>query len=270
MSRPNPTYAFAALTIGRGALVALSVGLAGGLLSALYSVPFFATYMEAVGLDMRALRPLHTTFGAAWMFLAPVAVVYRYLAEKTPPTATVGRLHLRAIVILWALAGAGALISLPLGFTSGREYVGFHPILSIPILVGWILFSTDYLRRTWRGFWEQPAYVVMWGVGCLLFIYTFLEQHAWLLPWVFEDPLVDKRIQWKACGTLVGAWNVMVYGCLLYVGERLSGDREYAQSRVAWALMALGLLNTHITNISSTNTQILVPSEDSTKILFNS
>jgi nitric oxide reductase subunit B len=83
----------------------------------------------------------------------------------------------------------------------------------------------------------------MWAVGCLFFIYTFCEQHAYLLPGVFSDPIVDKRIQWKACGTLVGSFNLFVYGSLIYIGEKTSGDKSYGNSKIAYSLFGIGLLN---------------------------
>jgi len=72
----------------------------------------------------------------------------------------------------------------------------------------------------------------MWGVGVLFFIFTFLEEHAWLLPDVFAAPIVDLRVQWKATGTLVGSFNLFVYGILYYVAEKLSGDERYAHSNL--------------------------------------
>jgi hypothetical protein len=83
----------------------------------------------------------------------------------------------------------------------------------------------------------------MWGVGVLFFLYTFLEQHVWLFKGVFTSPIVDLRIQWKATGTLVGSFNLFVYGTLYYVGEKLSGDEDYAYSKMAYALFGVGLLN---------------------------
>jgi nitric oxide reductase subunit B len=83
----------------------------------------------------------------------------------------------------------------------------------------------------------------MWGVGTLFFIYTFLEQHAYLLPGIWADPIQDLRVQWKATGTLVGAFNLFVYGSVIYIGERISGDPRYGHSRTAYALFGVGLLN---------------------------
>ncbi len=245
LSRANadPSRRYATLTFLRGALVALAVGLVAGLLGSIYSAPTLASYLQPRGIDLISLRPLHTTFATAFIFLAGLAVVHRYLEDEAGPMTLADRWRLRVQVVSWAIAGAGILVTLPLGITSGREYVGFHPIFSIPILLGWLCFAWTFLRVTWSGFWSRPVYVTMWGVGCIFFVYAFLEQHAYLLPEIFADPVVDRRVQWKACGTLVGSFNLFVYGALIYTGERVSGDRRYANSKAAYLLLGVGLLN---------------------------
>ncbi|RMH14776.1 MAG: hypothetical protein D6701_10940 [Gemmatimonadetes bacterium] len=146
-------------------------------------------------------------------------------------------------VLSWAMAGAGILVTLLLGIGSGREYMGFHPVFSLFILIGWIAYAWNFFHVVARGFWNRPIYVTMWGVGMLFFLYTFLEQHAYLLPSIWADPVHDLRVQWKATGTLVGSYNLFVYGAVIYIGERISGDPRYGHSRTAYALFAVGLLN---------------------------
>ncbi len=237
-----PSRRFATLTFVRGAFIALSVTLVGGLAAALYSVPSWAPAFQAVGLDMRHFRPVHTTFAAAWIFLAGIAVVYRFLEEAGPVTPG-DRMRLRIQVISWAIAGAGILLTLSMGIGSGREYVGFHPAFSILILIGWICYGWNFFRVVGPDFWKQPVYVTMWGVGVLFFAYTFLEQHAYLLSGIFADPIHDLRVQWKATGTLVGSFNLLCYGAVIYVGERMSKDGTYGRSKIAYALLGVGLLN---------------------------
>ncbi len=238
----HPVHQFATLTFIRGGLVAIAITLLGGILSALYSVPALAPWFQGVGLDLRQLRPIHTVFASAWIFLGGVAVVCRFLQDQGPPT-TGDRWRLRIQVVSWAVAGVGILTTLALGVGSGREYVGFHPIFSLFILAGWICYAWNFFRVVGRRFWGQPVYVTMWGVGMLFFIYTFLEQHAYLIPGIFADPVVDLRIQWKATGTLVGSFNLFVYGSVIYIGERISRDTSYGHSTTAYALLAVGLLN---------------------------
>ena len=227
----------------RGSLIAIAVTLAAGLLGALYSIPAVAPLLQSVGLDLRQLRPIHTTFAGAWIFLGGAMVVYRFLQDHAGPVTQGDRWRLRIQVLTWAAAGVGIFGTLLFRVTSGREYVGFHPAFSILILAGWICYLWNFYRVVGRGFWQRPIYVTMWGVAFLLFVYTFLEQHAYLLPGIFSDPVHDLRIQWKATGTLVGSFNLFVYGTIYYIGERISGDASYCHSRTAYSLFAVGLLN---------------------------
>ncbi len=239
----NATRRYATLTFMRGALVALAVSLIAGVLGVLHYIPALSLALSRVELNFTSLRPIHTTFTSAWIFLGGVAVVHRYLQDCAPTPGTLERWRLRVQVTLWALAGLGMLVTLSIGMTSGREYMGFHPIFSVLILGGWLLFAWNFFAATHRGFWSRPVYVTMWGVGALFFIYTFIEQHAWLIPRVFDDPIVDLRVQWKATGTLVGSFNLFVYGSAYYIGEKLSGNKEYAHSKLAYALFFVSLLN---------------------------
>ncbi|MFV1987000.1 MAG: cbb3-type cytochrome c oxidase subunit I [Gemmatimonadota bacterium] len=238
----HPVQQFATLTFIRGGLVAIGVVIAAGILTALYSVPSLAPAFQSIGLDLRQLRPLHTAFAAAWIFLGGVAVVHRFLQDHGPPTPGV-RLRLRIQVACWAIAGIGIIGSLLFGIGSGREYVGFHPIFSLFILVGWVCYAWNFFLIAGPRFWEGPVYLTMWGVGMLFFIVTFLEQHAYLISGVFGDPVLDLRIQWKAVGTLVGSMNLFVYGSVIYIGERISRDGSYGHSKTAYALLGVGLLN---------------------------
>ena len=234
---------FATLTFMRGSLIAMSVTLVAGLLAAFYMIPTVAPFLQSVGLDLRQLRPIHTTFAGAWIFLGGAMVVYRYLQEQGGHVTEGDRWRLRVQVLAWAAAGAGILGTLLFRVTSGREYVGFHPVFSALIVVGWICYLWNFFRVVGPSFWRRPIYVTMWGVAFLLFLYTFLEQHAYLLPGIFADPVHDLRIQWKATGTLVGSFNLFVYGTIYFVAERISGDSELCHSKTAYALFAVGLLN---------------------------
>jgi nitric oxide reductase subunit B len=230
----------------KGGLISLAVVLFAGLLSVLHYLPFFNSFLSGAGFEFAAMRPIHTTFATTWIFLGSLAVVYHYLQDESVPVSKGERLRLRILVSVWGLTGLGILISLFAGIASGREYMGFHPIFSVTIMFGWVLFAWNFFRATWRNFFNKPVYVTMWGVGILLFIYTFTEQHAWLLPRVFADPIVDMRIQWKATGMLVGSFNLLVYGSLYYIVSKLVGDNRYAHSKLAYTLFGITLLNSFV------------------------
>ncbi len=231
------------LTTMACALACMVIAILVGALGALSYIPVIGPVMADLNLSLVQLRPLHTTFASAWLYLGCVAGMYAFLAHTFGEPTRAERLRFRVHMIVWGLAGIGALVSLALGFGSGREYLGFHPIVSVLILSGWLCFLWTFLRRVLPGFWARPVYVYMWTAGALYFVYTFIEGHAYLLPSVAEYPVADLQVQWKSCGALVASFNQMVYGTLLYIGERVTRDRRAGQSKPAFALLGLGLLN---------------------------
>ncbi len=239
----DPTRRFATLTLVRGALVSLAIALVAGVFAVLHYLPGFGQLLAGSYLGLPVTRPLHTIFGTAWIFLGGLAAVHHWLEGHAGRPSSAERMRLRVGFVLFALSGVAILATLPFGITSGREYLEYHPLISIPILLGWLLLAWNFLAVTVRGFFDRPIYVTMWVIGMLFFVYTFIEQHAWLLPGVFADPVIDLRVQWKACGTLVGSFNLFVYGTLIWSGEQLSGSERYARSRLAYALFGVGLLN---------------------------
>ena len=239
----HPVRQFATIMFIRGGLIAIAVTLIGGILAALYSVPALAPGFQSVGLDLRQLRPIHTAFASAWIFLGGVAVVHRWLQDHSGGVTWGDRWRLRVQVLAWAAAGIGILLTLSLGVGSGREYVGFHPMFSVLILVGWLCYLWNFFRIAGPNFFQRPVYITMWGVGMLFFVVTFIEQHLYLIPSFFANPVQDLQVQWKATGTLVGSFNLFVYGSVIYIGERISRNPRYGHSKVAYALFAVGLLN---------------------------
>ena len=112
---------------------------------------------QSIGLDLRQLRPIHTAFASAWIFLGGVAVVHRWLQDHGG-VATVGdRWRLRVQVASWAIAGTGILLTLAMGIGSGREYVGFHPVFSVFILIGWICYAWNFFRVAGPRLLQQAA-----------------------------------------------------------------------------------------------------------------
>jgi len=231
-------FDYAAASLLRGGLVSLLLILCAGLLGV-------AAFFEPAGLDLRAPRVLHTTFVAAWMVLTGLSVVMHWLARQAAMDSA-DRLRVGFGLVCFAVAGLGVLLTVPAGVLSGREYLGFHPLLGVPILAGWLAIAATFFRHAAPGLTGRPVYVLMWAVGFVFFTVTFCEQYLWLLPEVFADPIVDRRIQWKATGTLVGACNLFVYGAALYIGEQICGDSSHSRSRAAFWLFALGLLNSFV------------------------
>lgn len=200
--------------------------------------------LRAVGLTLQNIRPVHDTFAFAWVLLGGVTVVYFYLSAEHGPPTRAARQRMVWHIVLWAAAGVGILATLLAGHSSGREYMGYHPIFSLLILVGWLLFAWNYFARVGFRLASRPVYIYMWTVAVPLFVVAFLEGHLYLIDSLSWRPVRDIAIQWKSNGVLVGAFNLLAYGSLMYVAGRLSGDDRYAHSRTAHALFIVGVLNT--------------------------
>jgi nitric oxide reductase subunit B len=225
------------------ALWCVLLAVPAGIIGSLHYLPAASEQLNAGGLSLTQLRPLHTSFASLWIFGASLAVIYHWLSTQHGGLDRGDRLRFRFHTACWLTAGVGIFVSLLLRVTSGREYLDFHPAFSVLLLAGWLAYAWTFLRRLRYGFWAQPIYVWFWTVGTLYFVYTFLEGHAYLLPSVFGNPVRDLQLQWKSCGTLVGSFNFLMYGSLAYVGERLTGDKRYAQSATAFWLFGVGCLN---------------------------
>lgn len=50
-------------------------------------------------------------------------------------------------------------------------------------------------------------------------------------------------IQWKSYGSIVGSWNMLIYGCSMFLMTRISGNTGMARSWMAFALYFTGLFN---------------------------
>jgi nitric oxide reductase subunit B len=193
-------------------------------------------------LPFHQLRPMHVSAALFWIISAAGSgiLVYRPDVFKT---ASAARPAEKAFVYLWI-----ATISLIFGFYTfrkfgGREYWEFPPLLCLPILAAWLCLMLAYFR-SWRARPRNPPlYVWMWTTGIIAFLFTFLEQNLYQIPWFRASYLREVTVQWKSNGAMVGAWNQMIYGTSLYIMTRISGDEGPARSKIAFFFYFLGLTN---------------------------
>jgi nitric oxide reductase subunit B len=125
----------------------------------------------------------------------------------------------------------------------GREYWEFPPFLCIPILASWLFLVAIYFNGLKTDEKRIPVYAWMWGTGIVFFLFTFLEQNLYQVPWFRQSFLREMTVQWKSNGSMVGAWNQMIYGSALYLMVKISGDKKEARSRKTIFFYFLGLTN---------------------------
>jgi nitric oxide reductase subunit B len=259
MTKPSEHAAIVAIgrRVARGYLgmagALLLAALVVGLLVGLHYTPLAAS-LNASGLRLSALRPMHTSASAGWIFFGGMAMVYRWMFEHLATRAAAGEAGVSQLVFaiarraviqrwLWAITGLAAATSLLAGYTTGREYVEYPPILGVPIVAGWLLYGVNFAVVTRFRLREMPVYAWMWATSLFLFLWTFAEANAYLLEALASRPVRDLAIQWKSAGSLIGSFNMLVYGSIAWLGTRLSGDESYARSNTAFLLFLVGTLN---------------------------
>lgn len=203
-----------------------------------------APTLRKIGLTLQHLRPMHESFAFAWVFLGGVATVHGWLLCTGGALTSPERLRFAAMTGCWTAAGVGIFTSLSLGHFTGREYAGYHPFFGALIVAGWLLFAWNFFGRAGFSLRGKPAYIYMWTAAIPLFLITFCEANAYTLDWISRRPLRDIAVQWKANGVMVGAFNLLAYGSLMWVGGRMRGDDSYAYSPTAFVLFFVGILNT--------------------------
>ncbi len=199
-------------------------------------------------LPFRMLRPLHVSSAVAWLFLLISGLMYRFL-----PTISKKNFNNKLVSLhfyLFLVGGVLVLGSYFLNKYGGREYWAFPPLLALFILASWILFIYNFisnLKNTNIGTCPKlkgyPVYLWMWLTGLFFFLFTFLEVYAWLLPYFKEKVTLDLTVQWKAYGSLVGSWNMFIYGTALFVMTAVKNDKQTYCSPLTFAFYLLGLTN---------------------------
>ncbi|MGE4346545.1 MAG: cbb3-type cytochrome c oxidase subunit I [Flavobacteriaceae bacterium] len=213
---------------------ALLFGLAGALE---YIIPgFWRDFFS-----FEKIRPLHVSSAVFWILITAIGCVLYFLKEHNNQNLKQQKL-IRWAFYIFVLSFVGILISYSFGIFGGREYWEFNPVFSIPITVGWILFIVVFMSN-FKTLKQQPVYLWMWFTGVLFFLFTYLESNLWLIPEIRNHLVKDMTIQWKSYGSMVGSWNMLIYGSSIYLMDKIAGNKTYSFSNIAFWLYFLGLFN---------------------------
>ncbi len=219
-------------------LMILSAGLLFGLTGALqYIVPGFLKQF----LSFEKIRPLHVSAILFWIITGSSGAVFSYLQQSTGKK-IYSVLLARIQFYIFSVSIVLIVISYCAGIFGGREYWEFPPVLGLPIAIAWLLFLYNYLRSV-PGFKNQPVYVWMWLTGIVFFLFTFLESYLWIFPYFRNNIVNDMTIQWKSYGSMVGSWNMLIYGSSIFLMEKIRGTPSYSRTRLAFLMYFLGLFN---------------------------
>lgn len=221
------------------ALSALLLGVFFGLFASLqYIIPdFLKDYIP-----FNKMRPFHVTTVISWIVLCATGSIYffiTYVEQFSLFSSKLSQTHF----IIFILTGIGIYVSFLTGKMEGREYLAYTPILTIPILIGWILFGVNYFKTIVKNVKNWSVYYWMWGTGIVFMIYHLCEAHFWLLPNFREHFIKDISVQWKSYGSFVGSWNMLVYGIAIYVMSKIKKDSTLARGKTVFFFYFLGLTN---------------------------
>lgn len=187
------------------------------------------------------IRPLHVSSAIFWILMTAMGAVLHYLREYNG-----GKFEyiswVKWLFYIMAISLISILISYCFGVFGGREYWEFNQYFSIPITIGWILFIIIIFKNL-KTLKHQPIYIWMWFTGTLFFLFTYLESNLWAIPEIRNHLVKDMTIQWKSYGSLVGSWNLLIYGSALYLMDKIAENQKYSYSSLAYWIYFLGLFN---------------------------
>lgn len=221
------------------ALLYLLIGLLFGVLGGMqYVLPAFLKEQ----LSFQKTRPLHVYLVISWIFTAAQGGIYYFI-----PRITSREFFSKKAVIIhfWmqCLISGSIIICFLLGYFGGREYLEFPPLLGAFIFISWIPFAINFFMTLRPKFSQAPVYIWSWSTGILFFFITLSESYLWVLDFFRNNIVRDITVQWKALGSMVGSWNMLVYGTGMYIMEKISGNKTTSRSKLAFFFYFLGLTN---------------------------
>ena len=221
------------------AISALFLGILFGLLASLQYI--FPEFIKSI-IPFNEMRPFHVTTVISWIILSSTGSIYFYIVheEKLPLfSGILPKIHFS----IFLATGIAIYLSFLTGKTEGREYLSYSPILTIPILLGWILFGINYFKTIFKNVKNWSVYYWMWGTGIIFMIYHLCEAHFWMIPSFRAHFIKDITVQWKSYGSFVGSWNMLVYGISIYIMCKIKGDEKFAKGKKVFFFYFLGLTN---------------------------
>jgi nitric oxide reductase subunit B len=193
-------------------------------------------------LSFQKMRPLHVYLVINWIFCGATGALYYYIpyvSGKDLFSGKLAKLHVALQLIILVIVVAGFFS----GIFGGREYLEFPPFIILLVIAAWILLVINFFATIRPSFKKVPVYIWSWSTGLIFFLITITEAQLWLLPYFNNNIIRDITVQWKAMGSMVGSWNMLVYGTAMFVMEKVTGDQSINRSKKAFFFYFLGLTN---------------------------
>ncbi len=189
-----------------------------------------------VALDFARLRPLHTFFALA----ATACGLTGLLLAVFGGVGIRAHRHDLRFPSLLAFVVAGG-IGAGLGYTSGREYVSWWPLLTPLLLLPLLLNAAQILSNVRALMVRSPEGFWLIATGSVFICLGIVESHLWLLPRIGGDVVIDLTLQWQGLDLLFAGNNIVLYGCALYL---ISPAAKPLRSGWLFAVAAVTLLFT--------------------------
>jgi nitric oxide reductase subunit B len=193
-------------------------------------------------LSFQQARPLHVYLVISWIFTAAQGGLYYYI-PRVAGRELWWKQGLVVQLILQLCTSSLILVSFFDGQFGGKEYLEFPPWLGLGIAVTWLPLVLNFFFTLRPDYKTVPVYIWSWSTGLLFFLITLSESYLWIFDYFNNNIVRDMTVQWKAMGSMVGSWNMLVYGTGMYVMEKISGDKKAFRSNEAFFFYFLGLTN---------------------------
>ena len=178
------------------ALGCLAVTMLIGLITGL------ATVLDMPFIDFRYLNSAHTLFALGFVIAGALGAAQ--VAVGRPPE--------WPQIILFVIGIGAPLLALATGGFSGREYLSWPPLFSLPLFAAIAWASVNVLIGLGRLGRAHPESAWVVGIGAVVLPLGFAEAHLYLLPAIGLDIGKDLAVQWQGIDTMIGGWNAILYG----------------------------------------------------------
>jgi len=252
MSHTTPSHADYNYTVVRQfAIATVILGIVGMAVGVLIAAQLYWPQLnfETPWLTFSRLRPLHTNavifgFGTSALFATSYYVVQRtcqirLFSDKIASFTFYG----------WMAIIASAVITLPLGYTSSKEYAELEWPIDIAIAVVWVAYAVNFFgtlikRKT------SHIYVANWFYGGFILVVAVLHivnsaavPVDWLKSYSAYGGATDAMVQWWYGHNAVGFLLTAGFLGMMYYFVPKQAERPIYSYRLSivhfWALIAL-------------------------------
>lgn len=252
MSQTTPSHADYNYTVVRQfAIATVILGIVGMAVGVFIAAQLYwpSLNFDTPWLTFSRLRPLHTNavifgFGTSALF----ATSY-YVVQRTCQTRLFSDKIASFTFYGWMAIIASAVITLPLGYTSSKEYAELEWPIDIAIAIVWVAYAINFFgtlikRKT------SHIYVANWFYGGFILVVAVLHiinsaaiPVSWLKSYSAYGGATDAMVQWWYGHNAVGFLLTAGFLGMMYYFVPKQAERPVYSYRLSivhfWALVAL-------------------------------